>query len=727
MDTLQTSATSAAETTEEDAIKNIEALVTPEQVLSANVARRRRTIARKRSSSSKQRSKTPVRDAVAPIGTTSSEEEDDDVEDEATRLPERPQRKVFASDKPKEDEPKPNNKMISDSSCPSSREDDKPKTTDSSFKEEERKKPRRIRRKTADSKEGSLSRKSSIKYHSERSASLPRQFEEQLSKLDNFVSSNTKDLIGFLEKAKSTVEEKGKELRKKRFNKKEPLKRSRSTPRQLTEEDLLESFKRAQIQTALREKERSKSAGRYSSASESPERPNRKQKPIVIKPKTKKHQGIKSNKIVEILDPKTSKVIATKDVGEVTHMRVRDVFKIFRFYSIREIFSEYRKYKKDFAVEYNKIRMYRRKCFSHLLILLIFCGLGGIVFKFTEGAFESFYKCGVKRVKRDFVEMLWVKSHNLREDEWKSLARNKLRNFEDELHAAHEAGVHSYSGQKSWSFLNGIVYCLTIVTTIGYGHLYPTTTTGQALTIVYSLIGIPLFLIILTDFGKLFTRCIKFLWSFVRRVYYTGSCRNVRKQAQVQEIFKGAQMMYDIARFRRPSAFDPSMQNQDGTEGSNTAPPTPAISNFEIDDEFNLPISLAILLLVLYIFLGAVLFCIWEHWDFFTSFYFVFISMSTIGFGDYVPRHPVFMIVSIVYLVFGLALMSMCINVVQVKLSDTFSHASAKIGATIGLGVAEEDGSIQAIPPVLVEMPQVHGSLTQINEELKEPTTSDQK
>lgn len=68
----------------------------------------------------------------------------------------------------------------------------------------------------------------------------------------------------------------------------------------------------------------------------------------------------------------------------------------------------------------------------------------------------------------------------------------------------------------------------------GYGHLYPTTITGRALTIVYAIIGIPLFLIALTDFGKLFTRAIKFLWSFVRRLYYTGSCRKVRKRAHVQ-------------------------------------------------------------------------------------------------------------------------------------------------------------------------------------------------
>lgn len=74
--------------------------------------------------------------------------------------------------------------------------------------------------------------------------------------------------------------------------------------------------------------------------------------------------------------------------------------------------------------------------------------------------------------------------------------------------------------------------------------------------------------------------------------------------------------------------------------------------------------------------------------------------MSTIGFGDYVPQHPMRMMASIIYLIFGLSLTSMCINVVQVKLSDSFRHASAKIGATIGLSLAEEEAlSSQNITP----------------------------
>lgn len=54
-----------------------------------------------------------------------------------------------------------------------------------------------------------------------------------------------------------------------------------------------------------------------------------------------------------------------------------------------------------------------------------------------------------------------------REEDWKSMAIGKLRIFEEELHVAHEAGSTSYSGLKAWTFINGVVYCMTIVTTIG--------------------------------------------------------------------------------------------------------------------------------------------------------------------------------------------------------------------------------------------------------------------
>lgn len=133
---------------------------------------------------------------------------------------------------------------------------------------------------------------------------------------------------------------------------------------------------------------------------------------------------------------------------------------------------------------------------------------------------------------------------------------------------------------------------------------------------------------------------------------------------------------------------------------------SPTLPDIEIDDEFNLPISLALSILVIYMLIGAFVYDMWEKWGFFNAFYFVFISMSTIGFGDYVPNHPIYMMCSIIYLIFGLALTSMCINVVQIKLSDTFRMASAKLGATIGLQQGGETASVMEHTPV--ELASVH-------------------
>ena len=48
------------------------------------------------------------------------------------------------------------------------------------------------------------------------------------------------------------------------------------------------------------------------------------------------------------------------------------------------------------------------------------------------------------------------------------------------------------------------------------------------------------------------------------------------------------------------------------------------------------PILLSIVLVVAYIIGGAFLFQMWEGWSFLDSSYFCFITLTTIGFGDFV-------------------------------------------------------------------------------------------
>ncbi|XP_073969036.1 TWiK family of potassium channels protein 18 isoform X3 [Rhodnius prolixus] len=376
---------------------------------------------------------------------------------------------------------------------------------------------------------------------------------------------------------------------------------------------------------------------------------------------------------------------------------------------------------------YGKVWALSRKWFTHIFLFLIIAAyslLGGFLFHTIEGRAEQKNVIDIIQHRKDVlleIRQFFREFSPMESDEdeqrWLGRSTQAIREYEGVLLEYFKQDTHIMSkGDKPvWDFWSSVFFCGTIFTTIGYGHIAPVTTTGRALTIAYSIIGIPLFLLLLADFGKLFTRSIKFLWAFVRRVYYTGSCKKVRRTAPVQEVMKGVQMVYDMALLRRPS----QMQS-DNPEGGNQVPPmtpaspgdapsTPALSAFAVDDEFNLPITVAIVILLIYIFMGAAVFYIWEtDWTFFDAFYFVFISMSTIGFGDLVPANQMYMMASIVYLAFGLALTSMCINVVQEKLSDTFRQASAKIGATIGLKVCEDDGTVEPASPTHVEIAEVH-------------------
>ena len=51
-----------------------------------------------------------------------------------------------------------------------------------------------------------------------------------------------------------------------------------------------------------------------------------------------------------------------------------------------------------------------------------------------------------------------------------------------------------------------------------------------------------------------------------------------------------------------------------------------------------MPIIICLVLLTFYLICGAILFVEWEGWAFHSAVYFTFITISTIGYGDYYPQ-----------------------------------------------------------------------------------------
>ncbi|CAG0924920.1 unnamed protein product [Notodromas monacha] len=100
----------------------------------------------------------------------------------------------------------------------------------------------------------------------------------------------------------------------------------------------------------------------------------------------------------------------------------------------------------------------------------------------------------------------------------------------------------------------------------------------------------------------------------------------------------------------------------------------------------SVPIWLCVFLVVGYIFGGAFLFSGWEKWNFLDSAYFCFITLTTIGFGDFVPAQnvkvngEVSITLCSLYLLFGIALLAMSFNLVQEEVINSVKSVAKSLG-----------------------------------------------
>ncbi|KAF6779020.1 hypothetical protein AHF37_01914 [Paragonimus kellicotti] len=71
--------------------------------------------------------------------------------------------------------------------------------------------------------------------------------------------------------------------------------------------------------------------------------------------------------------------------------------------------------------------------------------------------------------------------------------------------------VNTSTGAK-WNLANAVYFCATVITTIGYGHITPSTFWGRISCIIYGVIGIPMMLIYLAIIGNLLAKAFRVIY-----------------------------------------------------------------------------------------------------------------------------------------------------------------------------------------------------------------------
>ena len=114
------------------------------------------------------------------------------------------------------------------------------------------------------------------------------------------------------------------------------------------------------------------------------------------------------------------------------------------------------------------------------------------------------------------------------------------------------------------------------------------------------------------------------------------------------------------------------------------------------EDDFEPSPVFSVIFVVVYALLGALMYRRWEGWGYLESIYFIVVSLTTIGFGDINPKHHKFFILASIYLLIGLALVSMLINTLVIFAKKGYKQAK-KAAAEVEQKLEKAKDAIGAI------------------------------
>ncbi|CAB3398799.1 unnamed protein product [Caenorhabditis bovis] len=195
------------------------------------------------------------------------------------------------------------------------------------------------------------------------------------------------------------------------------------------------------------------------------------------------------------------------------------------------------------------------------------------------------------------------------------------------------------------NFTSNLFFAATTLTSIGYGIDAPESLLGRIFCLIYLFFGIPLYLITIADLAK-------FCTELMNRVY----TEIIKHKYRVKRKYK----RWKSGRIRR----DSMKVGQVIIAGGEDEVAEFLWTHLEHAQFVEVPFLLVIGVLLLYIGLSSWLISWVENWNLTDGFYFVMMSVLTIGFGDMVPRNEIFAVPILFIILAGLVLTTTCVDVV---------------------------------------------------------------
>ncbi|PIO66207.1 Ion channel [Teladorsagia circumcincta] len=200
-----------------------------------------------------------------------------------------------------------------------------------------------------------------------------------------------------------------------------------------------------------------------------------------------------------------------------------------------------------------------------------------------------------------------------------------------------------------WTLMDSVLFCYTVITTIGYGNVAPRTFNGRIFVILYGLVGVPFTMLAIANLGKFLATVLK-SWT---RPFVKCARRFRRRLCKPKYTAKEKQRLME--RESRKSV-KPKSADDDGSSDTD--------DEQEEDEDSTSDGIVLFISFVIYIIIGSIAIAAYEpNMGVFEAIYFNFVTLTTIGLGDLVPQSDTYLVITLVYCTVGLALTTIAIEI----------------------------------------------------------------